>query len=346
MEREIRPLNEDLKVLGYTQETPGGEQAFAHMAGLMDIEFTPTAAPVTEAAEPGADDDAIDGPVVTEATLEAVGVILAHDLSESVDLDADLDTMDEGALEQLAAVVEARIAALEQVVAEMADREVPAALAEQTQAAMAQVLDELKKVRIVGGKVTRVNVRRGSKAMRQKRERRMEYKKHKAAIKIKRTKTMRKAGAKIKAAKTARKHLSLGLTKIAKKSGLQGAVNKVKKITGGGGGLVKHESELAAKLAALLDEGRAVERTEGQAQRDELVECIGNVLVLLEWITEDDEAMAIFSEEYAALADEFCGGALTEAKLDEAAFAGRVAPITRAIGACIEELEKNVGSLA
>lgn len=355
-DREVRPLKEDLDGLGFSDRTPGGPASFKSMVGLMDVEFIPTEGAasdgaLTEDRKPGADAaavDPIDGPVVTEETLECVGAILAHDMTESCDADVDIESMDEAQVAQLAAVVEQRLADLQQVVDEMADKQVPDALVERTQETMARVLDEMKKVRILGGKVTRVNVRKGSKAMKQRRKARIEYKKHKAKIKLTRVKRSRKAGSKIKAAKTARKHASMGgaLAGLAHKAGagIKAAVGKVKKAIGGG--LVKHESDLAARLASLLDEGAAEQRSEGQRVRDELMESIGNVLLLIEWITQDDEAVEVLGEEYERLADEFCGGALTEAKADDAAFLARIAPIARAIGACVEELEKNVGRLA
>ena len=162
-DREVRPLSEDLIGLGFSERTPGGVEAFHGMMGLMDVEFTPTtdgAAPAAEGAltedrQPGAaaEADPIDGPVVTEETLECVGAILAHDLAESCDADVDIEAMDEAQVAQLAAVVEQRLADLQQVVDEMADKQVPDALVERTQEIMGRVLDEMKKVRILGGKV-------------------------------------------------------------------------------------------------------------------------------------------------------------------------------------------------
>jgi hypothetical protein len=356
MERKVQPLSEDLTGLGFTDRTPGGAQAFAGMIDLIPGAFEPTgaagapaapAAPMTEDAAPGADAaDPIDGPVVSEQTLECVGAILAHaPLTE--DTEIDLEAMDPEKLEQMGEAIEQRLRDLQQVVDEMADKEVPAELEERTSEIMGRVITEIKMLRILGGKVTRVLKRIGSAAIKAHRKAKMYYKKKKAHVKQLRKKAGRKAKTKIMAAKTARKRLSMGLKSIAKKAGgaIKGALSKVRKAKGGGG-LVAHESDLAARLSALLDEGHREDRSEAQRERDDLVECIGNVLTLIEWITQDDEAVGLMAEEYERIADEFCAGALNEAKTDEAAFIGRVTPIVRAIGACVEELEKNLGRSA
>jgi hypothetical protein len=324
--RDVRPIEEELKSLGFTETTPGGDRAYA---GMVDLLGVPLAAageapkPVTEGAEGSAADEPVDegagdpfeAPVLCEELLERLEAM-------------DMDAVDADALVDL---VEA-----------IADKQVPAELEARLQA----VLAEMKKVRIVGGKVTRVNVRRGSKAMRQKRKRRMEYKRHKAAIKIGRKKRMRKAGAKIKAGKTARKRKSLfgKLKGIVRKAGakLGGMVKKVKAKVGGGHGLVKSESKLARELDALLSESRVGDAT----LRDEMVGRIGDILVLLDWILEDDAVAERFCEAYEPVAEAYCAGALTEAKVDEAAFQAQITPVVRMIGKCVDELEGNFGSLA
>ncbi len=323
MNRDVRPLSEDLKALGLTETTPGGDRAFAGMVALMGVpvgEGAAEPAPVQEGAEPGAPvDEGTDDP------FEAA--ILSEELLERMEA-LDLESTDPDALVDL---IEA-----------IADKQVPEAL----EGRLAAVLDEMKKVRIVGGKVTRVTVRKGSKAMREKRKRRMEYKRHRAAIKIKRTKRMRRAGSKIKASKTARKRKSLfgKLKGLVRKAGakLGGLVKKVKGKMGLGGGLGKSESKLARDLDALLAESRTGEA----GLRDEMVARIGDILVLLDWVLEDEEVAQVFCEAYEPIADAYCAGSLTEAKADEAAFQAQITPIVRLIGKCVDELEGNFGNLA
>jgi hypothetical protein len=322
MNRDVRPLNEELKSLGFTETTPGGDRAYEGMVNLMGVPVTPVDPPkdpVVEGAEPGSPvgegDDPFEGPVLSEELLERMEAM-------------DLENTDPELLSRL--------------LDKIGDQQVPEAL----EARLAAVLDEMKKVRIVGGKVTRVNVRRGSKAMREKRKRRMEYKRKKAAIKIKRKKRMRKAGSKIKAMKTARKRKSLfgKLKGLVRKAGakLGGLVKKVKGKMGLGGGLSKSESKLARELDALLAESRT-----GQVGlRDEVVARIGDILVLLDWVLEDEDVAERFCEEYEPITDAYCSGALTEAKADEAAFQAQITPVLRMIGKCVDELEGNFGSLA
>lgn len=319
--KDVRPLDEDLRALGFSEATPGGEAAAAGMLRLMGVEPVVAAAPgaVTESAEPGAVDEGADpfeGPVLSEELLERM---------EALDLEAvDLD-------------------ALEELIEAIGDKEVPEAL----EARLSAVLDEMKKVRIQAGKVTRVNVRRGSKAMREKRKRRMQYKRKKAHIKMLTKKRSRKAGAKIKAAKTARKRKSLfgALKKIVRKAGskLGGLVSKAKGKLGGGLSVsAKGESKLARELDALLAESASEDRT----IRDELVVRLGECLELLDWILEEEEVAERFVAAYEPLVEAYCSGNLAEARVDDAEFQARVAPVARMIGRCVAELEGNVGSLA
>jgi hypothetical protein len=316
--RDVRPLSEELKSLGFTESTPGGDLKLEGMARLMGAEIVvPTpAAPeqVTEGAEPGATtegEDPFEGSVLSEELLERM---------EALDYEAaDPDTLDE-------------------LLAAIGDKQVPEAL----EARLAAVLDEMKKIRISAGKITRVNVRRGSKAMKAKRKARLEYKRHRAKIKIGRKKRMRKAGAKIKARKTARKRKSLfgklkGLVRKAGKK-LGGLVKKVKGKMGLSGGLGKSESKLARELEALLAESRSGEA----GLRDEMVARIGDCLVLLDWIIGDEDVTECFCEAYEPIVESYCGDALTEARVDDAAFVARIAPVTRLIGKCVSELQGNL----
>jgi hypothetical protein len=322
--KEVRPLSEELKALGFTETTPGGDRLYDSMLSLMGVPVTPAttepgpAGTVTEGADPAqtvAEDDPWEGPVLCEELLERL---------EAMDLER------------------ANPEILERLLARIGDKQVP----EELEARLQAVLDEMKKVRIQAGKVTRVNVRRGSKAMREKRKRRMQYKRKRAAIKIQRKKRMRRAGSKIKAAKTARKRKSLfgklkGLVRKAGKK-LGALVKRAKAKTVRSPGLMRSESKLARELNALLSESAA--STIGL--RDEMVTRIGDILVLLDWIIEDDSIAETFVAAYEPLVESYCGGALTEAKLDDAAFQAQITPIVRMIGKCVDELEGNFGGLA
>lgn len=322
---DVRPLSEELKSLGFTETTPGGDVALQGMVRLMGAQPVPAKteeAPVMEEADPKPkpaeqveDQDPFEGPTLSEELLERM---------EALDYEAaDPETLDE-------------------LLAAIGDKQVPEALEKR----LATVLDEMKKVRILGGKVTRVTVRRGSKAMREKRKRRLEYKRHKAKIKIRVKKRMRKAGAKIKASKTARKRKSLfgklkGLVRKAGKK-LGGLVKKVKGKMGLGGGLSKSESKLARELDALLSESRGGEI----GLRDEMVGRLGDCLMLLDWILEDEDVTECFVEAYEPIAEAYCSGTLMEGRVDDAEFQKQIAPVARLIGKCVDELQGNLEGLA
>jgi hypothetical protein len=321
MIRDVRPWEQDLRSLGFTEAVPGGDvalESMARLAGGVVVEAAPEPKPVTEGADPSkpapveGQDDPFEGPVLSEELLERM---------EALDLgSADLDTLDE-------------------LLAAIGDKQVPEALEER----LTKVLDEMKKVRIEAGKVTRVNVRRGSKAMRDRRKRRMEYKRNKASIKIQRKKRSRTAGAKIKAGKTERKHKSMSgaLKKVARVSSKKlGGLNK--KAKGKSTGLVRGESKLARALDALLAESRTTDAT----IRDEIVGRLGDCLVLIDWIIDEEEIAERFVEAYEPLVDAYAAGSLVEAKLDDAAFQAQIAPVVRMIGKCVDELQGNLEGLA
>lgn len=307
---KVRSLNEELYGLGLTKETPGGEARLKGMLALMPdvLEAASAAAPVQESAAQAASAPAADpfeGPELTEELLERL---------EALDLGEDADW-------ELA----------ERLLAALADKQVPEALV-----ARARPVLEMMKKRIVAGKVTRVHVRKSAKARAENRLRRREYKSKRAAMKIQRRKRMRKATSKIKAAKTARKHASLGgLGAVARGTSRVGAA-KAKAKAKVGGGLVKHESATARRLAALMAEGAAA-----PSIRSDIVVLLGECLDLLDWMLADDEVGTVFAEAYEPVVDALCGDALTEGKLDDAAFEARIAPMVQMVGVCMQELEGN-----
>lgn len=231
-------------------------------------------------------------------------------------------------------------AVLEAVLGAIMDKAVPEELEERLGDIMQQLV-ELKKIRIVGGKVTRVQVRKGAKAKAEKRKRRMQRKKQRGKLRLQRKKRERKSGAKIKAAKTKRKRASLfgegPMGSSAAKKQIKKASNAIKSKSGISlTQSMKGESSLLRELRSMLHEG-----SDDKSLRSEIMVRLGFIAECFDSLIED-ESMDFIAAMYTQLSEEYCAGALSESVIDDESFKGSIKPFVNMVGRCVEELQGNV----
>lgn len=342
MNDQLKSLKEDMEAMGLSENRIGGVQRMSAMARLIgktagiELVETTTVAP-TAAAD---DNDPYEGDVVSEELVERLEAMVA-DLDDGSVLDEE--DVDPEAFEALEEQRVAKSDLLVQLFDRLADKQIPEAL-EGRMGDLLQQLIEKKMVRVVGGRVTRVNKRTGGKAMKLRRLARRTYKKKKAHIKLMAKKAARKGKRKMKSLKTAMKRARMAGKKFVKPGlkKLRSIVAKVKKKVG----LMptqtkaKNESVLVAELRSMLHEDNDAKPSR---LRDDIMVQLGDIALHLEALMaeSDDSATSLIVDQYESLADDYCDNQLSEGRVDDAAFYKRVAPFVRMVAKCVDELQKN-----
>lgn len=199
-------------------------------------------------------------------------------------------------------------AQVDQVIEELKIKKVPrniAGIAERAEVVARKLMEARKKAIIVRGKRKRITIANDPAAKKARRERRLDYKKHRAQITKQRKITARRQPAKIAAARTAMAHARLG-------------------------------DDFAVELEHLLHETQ-------ERREDVRSEILGRIDRIVEMITDefDDTAVdGVFEAGCEPIAASYQAGRLDEDVMHADAFLAEIRPIMSLISKSLDRLER------